>query len=130
MRNDEIYKLLELQGENFDLKLDKVNETIEGGLKGVRIYVASGFETIDRLDKARNDRIGKNEEGLKEIKKETTVSRWMHRNPGRFTAGVAIVAMIFLIATAFLATRIDPKDTIEQLTPIEFKENEVSGPDQ
>jgi len=130
MKNDEIYKLLELQGENFDTKLDAINETVDLRLKGMGLYVESGFEAIKIQDNIRNDRIGKNEVCLKAIKNETYVSRMIYRNPGRAAAILAVGAMIFLLGTAFLATRIDPKDTAEQLTPIEFKDNEIPGPDQ
>ena len=56
------------------------------------------------------------------IKKETTVSRWAQRNPGRILIGVTTFIFAIIIASALLATRVSPKEMVEEMTPIEFKE--------
>ena len=111
MRNDEIYKLLELQSES-------INKTIRYGLKGIRQYVDAGSEainlrldTIKDLDEKRNGKIEK-------LEKETGVMRWMHRNP----IPSAIAVLIIIMIGAFGYHRINIKKTVENITKIELKD--------
>jgi len=118
MRNDEIYKLLETQGENFDLKLENMDKTIRYGLKGMRQYIDAGFETIHKDETIRNGRIGRNEDDIKLIKKETWVFRLMQRNP--IPSAVALLIIIMLGAYGY--HKINIKNTIKNTTGIELKE--------
>ena len=114
MNNTEIYKLIETQGENFDLKLESLEKTVRYGFKGIRQYVDAGFETIDRKDNIRNGRIGK----LEKANKDTAFFRWMHRNPIPSVAALIIAIMV----GAYGYHKINIKKTVENMTKIELKD--------
>ena len=119
MRNDEIYKLLEAQGESFDLKLESMNKTVRYGLKGVRQYIDAGFEAIDKADKIRNDRIESNTDEIEIIRKETWFFRLVQRNP----IPSAVALLIIIMIGAFGYHRINIKRTFENLTKIELNDD-------
>ena len=113
MRNDEIYKLLELQSES-------INKSIRYGLKGIRQYVDAGNEAINlrldisnKADEKRNGRIEK-------IENQTGVIRWMHRNP--IPSAIALLVVIMMGAWGY--HKINVKKTVENITKIELNEGD------
>ena len=115
MDNTEIYKLLELQS-------DSINKTIRYGLKGIRVYVDAGFESIDKADKIRNGRLNKVEEDTQTIGNDTGLWRWMHRNPLK-AAGVAV---LFISLVAFGLHKIDFNQTLVNTTGVSIRSNETT----
>ena len=70
---------------------------------------------------------------VQELGSETIQVRWLFRKPGRAAGILATTLIAIIMLSSFLATRIDPRETvenvIEDVTPIEFKEDEAQGPD-
>ena len=118
MKNDEIYKLMETQGQNFDLKLENLNLTIEGGLKGMGKYVDAGFETMRLQDELRNGRIGSNTDEIEIVKCETSFWRWSQVH-WKFTLPAAIIVVAALI---LVVPRINIKQFVKNNTGIEIIE--------
>lgn len=54
------------------------------------------------------------------LEKETVHARWLYNKPGRAISLVIGFFIAVVLASALLAPRIDPKDTIENVTPFEF----------
>jgi len=59
---------------------------------GTRATITSEINRIDEMDNKRNNRIGSNEKAIKQIRKETGLFRWMHRNP---TKAIVVIVVIF-----------------------------------
>ena len=109
---------METQGENFDLKLENLNLTVKGGLKGMGKYVDAGFETMRLQDEIRNGRIEHNEDEIEIIRDETSFWRWAQMNK-RFTISVAATIIVCLI---LVVPEINIRKFIEKHTGIEMND--------
>ena len=97
MKNEEIYKLIEKQGEN-------TKEILDARLRGFKAEIKSGMALqVYKLDelieyqKKQNGRTSQLEENIKGLAKETRIFRLIHKNPK--AAGVVIgLALLGLVA--------------------------------
>ena len=103
--------------QNRQLK-DDLKDIIMANGTVIRGKIESEVDRIDEMDKKRNGRICKNEDDIKDLKKDTRASRWLHRNPK--AAVIIILAASVFLMTAFHT--INVKRTIEKITKIELNE--------
>ncbi len=102
--------------QNRELK-DDLKDIIEANGTAVRGKIESEVDFIKIMDEKRNGRIEKAEENIKEIKKETRVSRWAHRNPK-----VAIITVaIFIASVSIVLHTVGVKKAVDRLIRIELK---------
>ena len=91
---------------------DRLVAAIQGVGSGIRAKMESEVDRIDENDKKRNNKIEK-------LEKQTTITRWAHRNPR-----VAIIAfVIFMFSVAVGYHTINFKRTAEKILKIEFRED-------
>ena len=83
-----------------------------------RALMRSEIDRIEVMDKVRNGRITEAECEVEVLKKETRITRWMHRNPK--VAIIVVVVSAFILMSAFHAVNI--RRTIEKVTKIELKD--------
>ena len=114
MDTEDIKLITDLQAKSEERIIGHIN----GTAKGVRAKIESEVNRIDEMDKLRNGRISENEDDIKEIKEETRISRWAHRNPK-----VAIITVVILIASVSIGLHtVGVKRAVERLMRIELKE--------
>ena len=91
-----------------------IKESIELNGRAIRATMMSEVDVIHIMDASRNNRIGKNEEKIKVVLSETSVSRWVHRNPY-----ISIAIFLVLFAGFFYGIhRINIPRTIENVTGV------------
>lgn len=137
MEDGTIIKLLENQQKSFQKSLDNQQENLKtfiltsGSLNRAKFIniidpIADDVAHIknESLPKISNDNDIRNHR-ITKLERQTCVTRWAHRNPGRFGAIAAGLLLVMIIGVSFLAVRIDTMETIrgaiEKVTPIEFK---------
>ena len=84
----------------------------------IRAKMEAEVDRIEILDNIRNGKIEKNEQGIKELRGETRLSRFAQRNAGRMILGFVIVVALISLA----AHSLNVKRTIEKVMRIELNE--------
>ena len=98
----------------FDKYEKSIKETIELNGSAIRATMMSEVDLIHIMDANRNNRIGKCEEKIKVVLSETSVPRWLHRNPR-----VSIAIFLVVFAGLFYGMhRINMPRTIENATGV------------
>ena len=107
--------------QNIELKAD-LKEIVDINGTFIRATMKAEVDRIDEMDRLRNDRIGKNEGCIEEIKEQTAVWRWMHVNPLKS----AIIMMSLFAGLAYGYHKINLPKTIENTTGIVIDNETVS----
>lgn len=128
-----IIKLFETQETRFESSLDRRDGAMKdfimttGNLNRVKLIgiidpVAEDVSEIKEQNTVRNGRIDT-------LEKDVAPSRYVRRKPGRVVSIAACFILGIIVSSAFLAQRIDPEEVIENVTPLEFIDNEAQGSD-
>ena len=103
----------------FAQQKEDITEIVQLNSTSVRGKIESEVNRIDEMDQLRNGRITDAECDITDIRNETCLFRWAHRNPGKAIASF----LILFCGLAYGYHKIDIKRTIENKSGVYFKDS-------
>ena len=109
---------------NGSLDRAKMINIIDPIAKDVALIKEQGIKRNGRLEELENCKAEQLD--LLRVEKETTFTRWMHRNPRIAIIGILIAALVFGVTSAVSYHKVDARRSIEKVLPIVLQEMETT----
>lgn len=107
----------------FDKRFEELKDHARTTSRLDRATIVGEFQDLrEEMEEDFNERMDSMAERIHDVDENTKFAQWLQRNKHRAWAMAGVLIVAIILGAAVLAPRIDPKRTIEKVTPIEFKD--------